>query len=382
VAFNKLVCGGRTINLVCKYHIRMNVNIKYIVGILLCLLCKTSMSAQTAVEQKIDSVGIFIGQQAHMTIDVTAHERAKIQFPSLKPSQYLVPGVEIIDVSDADTTALDNHFVKVSKKYTITSFDEKLYAIPGQKVKIDGKEYVGGTLALKVVTMDVDTLHPNQFFPPKDVQDNPFLWSEWSPIFWMSVLMLVLCITGFYLYLRLKNNKPIITRIKIVKKIPPHQKALTAIEKLKVEKMTTSTDQKTYYTELTDTLRKYIEERFGFNAMEMTTTEIIYHLQQNGDRKMMDELKGLFETADLVKFAKHEALINENDMNLVNAINFIDQTKIEGQPTEERIVPKLDESDRRKQKNRMTIKTLLAVIGIGVLGLLVYVIYHVYLLVI
>lgn len=146
--------------------------------------------------------------------------------------------------------------------------------------------------------------------------------------------------------------------------------------------MTTSTDQKTYYTELTDTLRKYIEERFGFNAMEMTTTEIIYHLQQNGDRKMMDELKGLFETADLVKFAKHEALINENDMNLVNAINFIDQTKIEGQPTEERIVPKLDESDRRKQKNRMTIKTLLAIIGIGVLGLLVYVIYHVYLLVI
>ena len=92
----------------------MNVNMKYIVGILLCLLCKTSMSAQTAVEQKIDSVGIFIGQQAHMTIDVTAHERAKIQFPSLKPSQYLVPGVEIIDVSDADTTALDNHFVKVS----------------------------------------------------------------------------------------------------------------------------------------------------------------------------------------------------------------------------------------------------------------------------
>ena len=83
-----------------------------------------------------------------------------------------------------------------------------------------------------------------------------------------------------------------------------------------------------------------------------------------------------------MKFAKHEALINENDMNLVNAINFIDQTKIEGQPTEERIVPKLDESDRRKQKNRMTIKTLLSVIAIGVLGLLVYVIYHVYLLVI
>lgn len=34
-------------------------------------------------------------------------------------------------------------------------------------------------------------------------------------------------------------------------------------------------------------------------------------------------------TADLVKFAKYSTLINENDMNLVNAIEFINQTKQE-----------------------------------------------------
>ena len=32
-------------------------------------------------------------------------------------------------------------------------------------------------------------------------------------------------------------------------------------------------------------------------------------------------------------------------MNLVNAINFIDQTKLEGQPTVEKIVPKLSEEE-------------------------------------
>ena len=144
--------------------------------------------------------------------------------------------------------------------------------------------------------------------------------------------------------------------------------------------MVSSPDQKTYYTELTDTLRQYIEERFGFNAMEMTTTEIIYTLHEKGDKKMIDELKSLFETADLVKFAKYETLINENDKNLVNAINFIDQTKIEGEPTEERIVPKLDEKDRRTQKTRKTIKMLLTAIGISVFALLIYIVYQVYLL--
>lgn len=358
----------------------MNLIKKNFIILLISTVWCLGLHAQIGVQQRLDSVGIFIGQQINMTIDVTAPKNATIHFPALKPSHYLVPGVEILEISNRDTTALDNGFVKVSKQYTLTSFDEHLYAIPGQKVQVNGKDYVGNTLALKVVTVDVDTLHPNQFFPPKDVQDNPFSWKEWSPIFWLSVLMLLLCVLGFYLYLRIYNNKPIITRIRIIKKIPPHQKALTAIDKLKSERMVSSPDQKTYYTELTDTLRQYIEERFGFNAMEMTTSEIIYTLHEKGDKKMIDELKSLFETADLVKFAKYETLINENDKNLVNAINFIDQTKIEGEPTEERIVPKLDEKDRRTQKTRKTIKMLLTAIGISVFALLIYIIYQVYLL--
>ncbi|WP_039867829.1 membrane exported protein [Hoylesella timonensis] len=358
----------------------MNLIKKNFIILLISIVWCLGLHAQIGVQQRLDSVGIFIGQQINMTIDVTAPKNATIHFPALKPSHYLVPGVEILEISNGDTTALDNGFVKVSKQYTLTSFDEHLYAIPGQKVQVNGKDYVGNTLALKVVTVDVDTLHPNQFFPPKDVQDNPFSWKEWSPIFWLSVLMLLLCVLGFYLYLRIYNNKPIITRIRIIKKIPPHQKALTAIDKLKSERMVSSPDQKTYYTELTDTLRQYIEERFGFSAMEMTTTEIIYTLHKKGDKKMIDELKSLFETADLVKFAKYETLTNENDKNLVNAINFIDQTKIEGEPTEERIVPKLDEKDRRTQKTRKTIKMLLTAIGISVFALLIYIVYQVYLL--
>ena len=256
----------------------MNLIKKNFIILLISTVWCLGLHAQIGVQQRLDSVGIFIGQQINMTIDVTAPKNATIHFPTLKPSHYLVPGVEILEISNGDTTALDNGFVKVSKQYTLTSFDEHLYAIPGQKVQVNGKDYVGNTLALKVVTVDVDTLHPNQFFPPKDVQDNPFSWKEWSPIFWLSVLMLLLCVLGFYLYLRIYNNKPIITRIRIIKKIPPHQKALTAIDKLKSERMVSSPDQKTYYTELTDTLRQYIEERFGFNAMEMTTSEIIYTL--------------------------------------------------------------------------------------------------------
>lgn len=347
---------------------------------LLFLLSTATVRAQVVVEQTVDSVGILIGEQAHLRLGVTMPKGASLQWPELKATQYVVPGVEVVSIADGDTAKADNNQVKVERTYTITSFDENLYAIPALTVKVDGKPYKGGTAALKVITMDVDTLHPNQFFPPKDVQANPFLWSEWSPWFWLSLLVLLLALLAYYLIVRLRENKPIITRIRIVKHIPPHQRALNAIDKIKAEHLQTSEDQKTYYTRLTDTLRQYIRERFGFNALEMTSSEIIERLQTMGDRRMLDELTELFNTADLVKFAKYSTLVNENDLNLVNAVNFIESTKVEGQPMEEKIVPKLSDDDKRKQQSRKTIKGMLWALGVLILGLLAYIVYNVYLL--
>lgn len=342
------------------------------------MLLTLGVKAQVTVESKIDSIEIFIGEQAHMTVDVTMKKGQKLVFPVFKPSEMITPGVEVLEQSDADTSKLDNDMIKVSKQYTLTSFDEKLYYLPPVKVKVNGKEYASKNLALKVLTVPVDTLHPNQFFPPKDVQTNPFLWSEWSLSFWLSVLMLLLIVLAFYLRQRLYDNKPIIAKVRIVKKVLPHQRAMQEIEQIKADKMVMSEDQKAYYTKLTDTLRKYIEERFGFNAMEMTSAEIIMKLQETGDRKMIDELRELFMTADLVKFAKYSTLINENDSNLVNAIEFINTTKIENQPTEERIEPTLTEQDKRSIRSRIIIKCILAAIAVACIIILVYVLYQSY----
>lgn len=348
---------------------------KRIFQIILLSLVPLLVPAQVLVEQKIDSIGILIGQQAHLSVSVTARKGAHVQFPDfVKLPQNLVPGVEVLSWR-GDTADVEDGQQRITRIFTITSFDEALYSIPPMKVKVDGREYAGGKQALKVITMDVDTLHPNQFFPPKDVQDNPFSWSEWKGVFGASLFAVLLLLLMGYLLIRLKENKPIVTRIRIVKRVLPHQKALSAIDKIKAEHMQTSENQKAYYTRLTDTLRQYIEERFGFNAMEMTSSEIIEHLQSAGDSQMIGELRELFQTADLVKFAKYSTLLGENDLNLVNAVNFIDQTKLENQPTEERIVPKLSDSDKKTRKNRLTIKSLLLLLLAVVLSLLGYIVY-------
>ena len=345
--------------------------------ILAMMLALPSTLCAQEVEQRIDSLQMLIGQQTILHLKATAKRGSKVLMPSFKPSQQLTPGVEVVEQSQGDTAQIGDDRMVVSRDYTLTSFDEKVYAIPALNVKIDGKDYHGNQLALKVLTVPVDTVHPNQFYPPKGVQDNPFLWSEWSLTFWLSVLMLIVCGAFIYLRNRLKNNKPIITRIRIIKRVPAHEKALNEIQVIKHQHTANQETQKEYYTRLTTTLREYIVSRFGFNAMEMTSTEIIDRLRSAGDQKMIDELRELFQTADLVKFAKYETQINENDANLVNAINFIDQTKTNEQTKEEKVVPQLSEKDQKQQQQRHLIKALLWVSAIVAIALLAYIIYQV-----
>ena len=344
------------------------------------MMAAASATAQE-VEQRIDSLQMLIGQQTVLHLKATAHDGAKVVMPSFKPQQEITPGVEVVEQSQGDTAHVGDGKMVVSRDYVLTSFDERVYAIPALNVKIDGKQYHGNQLALKILTVPVDTVHTNQFYPAKGVQDNPFSWDEWSPMFWLSVLLLIICIAMLYLRNRLKNNKPIIQHIRIVRRVPAHEKAMSEINVIKQQHNVNQETQKQYYTQLTNTLREYIVSRFGFNAMEMTSAEIIDRLQNAGDPKMIDELKELFRTADLVKFAKYETQINENDANLVNAINFIDQTKTDEKPVEEKVVPTLSDGDKKMQQQRRLIKVLMWVGGIAAVALLVYVGYNVAMLI-
>ena len=355
--------------------------IKNIILTMALMGCSTLAFGQT-VEQRMDSLQLLIGQQTILHLKATARKGARIVLPSFKPQDQIVPGVEVVEQSKGDTMQMGDDRILVSRDYTLTSFDEKVYVVPALDVKIDGKSYHGNPLALKVLTVPVDTVHPNQFYPAKGVQDNPFEWSEWSFAFWLSLLMIIICCAMIYLRNRLKKNKPIIARIRIVKRVPAHEKALREINDIKHHHTSASQEtQKEYYTQLTNTLRAYIVSRFGFNAMEMTSGEIIERLRASGDQKMIDELRMLFSTADLVKFAKYEIPMNENDANLVNAINFIDQTKTDEQPKEEKIVPTLSTEDQKSQQQRRLIKTLLWVGGISVVAIFGYIVYQVAMLV-
>ena len=342
-------------------------NRNYILIALLCLLCISRAAAQSVtVEAKIDSLQIWIGEQAKLQLQVAMDAKQRAIFPAYTDT--IVPGIEIVETAKPDTQFLnDRQRMLITQEYTITSFDSALYYIPPVPVTVDGKVYKSKALALKVYSMPVDTLHPDQFFGQKTVMKAPFAWEDWYGLIACSFLALPLLGLLIYLIIRIRDNKPIIRKIKVEPKLPPHQAALQEIERIKNEKVWQKGQPKEYYTELTDIIRTYIRDRFGFNALEMTSSEIIDKLLEIKDKEAISDLKFLFQTADLVKFAKHAPQINENDMNLINETKQPEEENQKPQPTEITII------EKRSLRTKVLLICGIVLLSAALMGTFVYI---------
>ena len=329
--------------------------------------------AQVTFEARIDTVVLLIGQQRELTLELTCNSGQKIEMPPLQPEMPLADGVEVVELIARDSARLDEgKRLMLTERWAITAFDSALVYLQPFTARVDGKPYQSKSLGLKVLTVPVDTVHTDQFFGPKTIQDNPFSWADWKPLLWLAFLTAAVFLLLLYVGLRYHQNKPIIKIVKRTVKLPPHQVAMAEIERIKAERKWAEEDSKEYYTLLTDALRGYIRDRYGFNATEMTSSEIIYHLTQVQDQQAFDELRQLFQTADLVKFAKWTTLINENDANLVNAIDFINQTKVEVDPHAKPEPEEITVEEKENRKRSALMATAIALLALLSAALVVY----------
>jgi hypothetical protein len=179
-------------------------------------------------------------------------------------------------------------------------------------------------LGLHVTTLPVDSL--KDILDIKSPLKPPFSILDYWP-FLAGALVLILIVLTVLLLIRRKKKGYLFILPK--PQDPPYVVALRELDSLRTEKLWQTDRTKEYYTRLTDVIRTYIEKRFGINALEMTSEEILQELKntnfENGDNIHL--LDRMFSTSDLVKFAKAEPLPDENEVNLLDAYQFVNNTK-------------------------------------------------------
>jgi len=298
-----------------------------------------SLAQDIKVSAKLDSIAIALGDQVWITLSAEQPKNERLYFPVFKDN--IIDGIDLIETSKIDTQVINNQNIRVSQKYLITAFEDSIFKIPPFLIKHNLDSLYTDSLLLMVnyARLDsielakIDTSQVLKIFDVKEPINTPWTFKEFIQLYYVYILSLI-GIAVFVLLVRIylkrrKLNKPFI-KLPEKPKEPAHIIAIRALDELKSKKLWQAEKVKLYYTELTDILRAYIENRFSIPTFEHTSHELLESLKQSTkiEKELLQILKQTLGYADLAKFAKYNPLPDENDLCMKNAYNFVQNTML------------------------------------------------------
>jgi hypothetical protein len=285
---------------------------------------------QVVVKASIDSTHMLIGDQLKLILEIEKPKNMVIQFPQI-PDTFSTH-IEVVRRLPIDTFKLsDKDRIKLSQCYVISSFDSGSHVIPPFFFKLKNNKLTDSiatkALIFKVLTMKIDTAKG-----PVDIKrpyGAPVTLKEVIPYILGIILIAAILFFIFYYIKWKKKNIPLFTKPEKPAE-PAHIIALRELDRIKAQKLWQQEKIKQYYSEVADTIRMYIENRFGIPAMEQTSSETIGVFRQDKELvagTSVDQIQHILSLADLVKFAKYKPLVDDNNLTLMNAYFFVNQTK-------------------------------------------------------
>ena len=276
--------------------------------LLLAVLRLTAQDTLPAIQQErytfhIDTFALVIGDQTTLYIDDPQ------TFPSLE------------DLSNNGMVAVGQEYDTANKSLHtfITSFE------PGEHWLHVGQDSIRITVN---DVADVDTT-------TADIKDISGIlrqpYTFWEIFRWILLALgiVVLIVGGIFLYRRYKEKKTLsLFAPKPVPPLPPHVRALQALEELRTQQLWQQGRVKEYYTVLTDIVRLYLEEAYDIPSAEMTSEQTLegFRAAPAYSPEPYQRLHQILDTADMVKFAKSEPLPHTHDLCLANAVAFVKET--------------------------------------------------------
>jgi hypothetical protein len=286
-----------------------------------------SLAQRVEARAWVDSTKYLIGDW--ITVHIGVSHPKGLSFQSIIGDT--VNGFHVLErpafqrISDTSTTA----------KLVVAKYDSGrailpgiplLYSTPGDTAP---HTIATNPLLLTISTISVDTT--------KDIKDvKPPLWISLTlaQIAVYAGIVLLLAALAYLIYRYWKKKQMQRTgQVYIPPPRPAHVIALEELALLKEKKLWQSGLIKQYYSEATEILRRYFENRYHFMALEQTTDEIMRDLRKHVHAsEVFDETETLLRRADLVKFAKYQPGVPEHEEMMSGALSIVDKTKLVERP--------------------------------------------------
>ena len=342
---------------------------------ILFLLFSSTLFAQK-VTTSIDTTRNKIGAEFKLTVKVAANKTDKVVFPKAKN----IGALEVIESYKIDTIKSNDKY-ELIKKYGLTQFDSGKYTIPRIQILINGKPSFSDSLKVEVNDVKVDTLR-QKMYDIKDVAQVETSSDWWKYLLGILLLLAIAALAYWLIKKYQTKEKP----EEIIYK-SPIEKATSLLQQLELKELWQHGEVKSYYSELTDIARNYIEEEIHIPAMESTTSELIVAIRKVANQKKLkltaatlENLEKVLKQADLVKFAKVTPLdfeIEEDKKRISSSIVTIHQAiptvvekddELEAWNEQQREIARLQKL--KKQKRTRIITTVGIVLSVLMISLL------------
>ena len=309
-------------------------------------LSVVSAQAQVSVLGALDNNKILIGDQAVLHLEAKYPENYEVigidlsvldsiiaeknaQNPDPDPGQ-----LEILQLENWDTL-VHNGLVTLSRDVKLTAWKPGVYYVPPiifrfQENKKLTQSKATNRLALLVDSPITDQTATDsiQLAPIKEIILEPLKFQDFLPYIIALAVLIGVIVLAIFLSKRF-SKKEEYGKIK-VRKRAAHEVAFEKLKHLKGAKLWQQGMIKEYQSELSHTIREYVENRYEIPALESTTGEILSDLMDKDfNEDLKSNLKEMLQLADLVKFAKAEPPVERHEQLMNFAEDFVLKTKKE-----------------------------------------------------
>ena len=278
--------------------------------LLLCTWCAGALGQNVSIQARLDRPEIKIGERAAIDLTIRTDNLARTRFYLLQDSTRGEERYRVLAFGATDTIDIGRGVQEIKAQMIVTSFDSTLITLPPIVVESPSGQAMTKPLALNVLSPQVDVSQPENIRPIVAPWDEPLtlidllmiLFTSWIFYTIAGLLLIALLI---YEYRRRARHPEVV-------KPEPEAPPVPLLEQLKAQlatlgnaRLETQEDFKHYYSFVTDNLRGYLGKRLHFEAMEMTTDEVIETLRsQPLSSEQLARLEHILSGASFVKFAK------------------------------------------------------------------------------
>ncbi|MBO4645522.1 MAG: hypothetical protein J5642_03295 [Bacteroidales bacterium] len=289
-----------------------------------------------SVSARLDSTHILIGDHLKLHLSATVDLGHKAAFQDF--SQWQLLNCEVIEAATPVTTQ-GKGTTTCTQEITVISFDTGMAVIAPICLVVDDTlaDYFTDTLAFHVDSLPVFVDTTKAFCDIKLPMDGKRVAEggdtssskTWSIVLIVLGVLLILGLLAFlffkYLWPYWKKKRQQVLQIR--RKELSGTVALNQIRQLKAKELCQKGMVKEHYSELSMILRTYMDDQWNVNAKEMVTDEIMESIGELGlDEVILEDVRRFLRRSDLVKYARQQPMMEENDDHLKRVTHFVAET--------------------------------------------------------